>query len=82
METIKTEIDNPRGAPERRQIVAQTIYTERTAELGPDGAVTAVVRRYDALSAQPRPGGQARRSAPARGAEGLVPGPAGQPIPW
>jgi hypothetical protein len=48
VETIKTKIDNPRGAPESRQIVAQTIYTERTAELSPDGAVTAVVRRYDA----------------------------------
>ncbi len=56
VETIKTEIDNPRGAPGRRQIVAQTIYTERTAERGPDGAVTATVRRYDTFRLNPDPG--------------------------
>jgi len=56
VETIKTEIDNPRGAPGRRHIVAQTIYTERAAELSPDGAVTAVVRRYDTFRLTPDPG--------------------------
>jgi hypothetical protein len=56
VETIKTEIDNPRGAPERKQIVAQTIYTERTAELGPDQSVTAAIRRYDAFRLNPDPG--------------------------
>lgn len=56
LETIKTVIDNPRGAPGRRQIEAKTNYTERTAELGPDGAVTAVVRRYDVFRLNPDPG--------------------------
>ena len=59
----------PAGAPERRQIVAQTIYTERTAELGPDGAVTAVVRRYDAFRLTPDPGAKPGDPPPARGAK-------------
>ena len=67
VETIKTEIDNPRGAPERRQIVAQTIYTERTAELGPDGAVTAAVRRYDAFRLNPDPGAKPGDPRPLEG---------------
>ncbi len=67
-ETINTEIDNPRGAPERRKIVAHTIYTERTADLGPDGAVTAVVRHYDGFRLIPDPG--ARPGDP-RALEGL-----------
>jgi hypothetical protein len=53
VETIKTQIENPRGAPDNRQLVAQTIYTERPAVLGTDGGVTAAVRRYDAFRLRP-----------------------------
>jgi hypothetical protein len=53
IETIKSEIENPRGAPDRREMKVQTIYTERPAELGTDGAVIAAVRRYDTFRLPP-----------------------------
>jgi hypothetical protein len=55
LETIKTEIDNPRGAPDRRQVEAQTNYTERTVEVGADGDVVSAVRRYDLFRLRPDP---------------------------
>jgi hypothetical protein len=55
--TIKIETDNPRGAPDRKQVVVQTIYTERPAEVGSDKQVAAAVRRYDAFRLNPDPPG-------------------------
>jgi len=46
-ETIKHEIEQPRGAPARQEITYQTVYTERPAKLGRLGEVTDTVRRYD-----------------------------------
>jgi hypothetical protein len=67
VETIKTEIDNPKGAPGRKHIVAQTIYSERAAELSPDQAVTAVVRRYDTFRLTPDPGSKPGDPRPLEG---------------
>jgi hypothetical protein len=53
VETIKTETENPRGAPDRRQLVAQTIYNERPAELSPEGTVVCVVRHYKNFRLKP-----------------------------
>jgi hypothetical protein len=48
-ETIKTVTDSVRGAPIRTEGGAQTIYTERPAEVSDRAAVTAAVRRYEAF---------------------------------
>jgi hypothetical protein len=53
LETIKSEIEKPQGAPARTQYEVQTIYTERPAELGTDGAVISAVRRYDRFLLKP-----------------------------
>jgi hypothetical protein len=56
-ETIRIETDNPKGAPDRKQVSVQTIYTESPAEIGGDGTATAAVRRYDAFRLNPEPPG-------------------------
>jgi hypothetical protein len=66
-ETITTETETRRGAPQRRQIVAQTIYTERTAAFAPDGAVKATIRRYDAFRLNPDPGVKTTEPRPLEG---------------
>ena len=69
-ETIKIETDNPRGAPDRKQVVVQTIYTERPAEVGGNGVETSAIRRYDAFRLSPEPPGS-KPSEP-RPLEGLT----------
>ena len=54
-ETIKTSIDNPQGTPQRNETTLQTISSERPAQVSGTGAVTAVVRRYEAFRVTPVP---------------------------
>jgi hypothetical protein len=54
-ETIKTSIDNPQGTPTRNETTLQTIASERPAQVSSTGAVTAVVRRYEAFRVTPAP---------------------------
>jgi hypothetical protein len=51
IETIRSETEKPRGAPDRQEIEYRTIYTERAARLGRLGEVTDAVRRYDSFRA-------------------------------
>ncbi len=46
LETIKTAVDRPQGAPERTEATVQMVYSEKAAEVSVAGIVTAVVRRY------------------------------------
>lgn len=66
-ETIKIDADNPRGAPERKQVVGQTIYTEHPAEIGSDGLVSATVRLYDTFRLNPDPGSKPSEPRPLEG---------------
>jgi hypothetical protein len=68
-ETIKIETDKAKGAPDRKQVSVQTIYTECPAELGGDGTATSAVRRYDAFRLNPEPPGY--KPSDARPLEGL-----------
>lgn len=55
-QTVREETENPRGAPDRREITMRTVYTERPGQLGRRGEIVATVRRYDGfriLSAAP-----------------------------
>jgi hypothetical protein len=51
IETVRSELERARGAPERREITYRTIYTERPARLGRLGEVIDTVRRYDVFRA-------------------------------
>ncbi len=46
-QTVREETENPRGAPDRREITTRTVYTERPGQLGRRGEIVATVRRYD-----------------------------------
>ncbi len=56
-ETIKTSVDNPQGTPQRNETTLQTISSERASQFSGTGAVTAVVRRYEAFRVTPVPSG-------------------------
>ena len=53
-DVIKVSEEKPQGAPDVKEVTMQLIYAERPAALSTTGAVTDVVRRYEAVRYSPQ----------------------------
>jgi hypothetical protein len=69
-EVIRVADETAQGTPDRKETTIQVIYTERPAVVATTGAVTDVVRRYEALRIAPTP--PTARPSDAKPLEGLT----------
>ena len=53
-DVVKVETEKEQGAPDRKETTVQVIYTERPVAVNSSGAVTGLVRRFDAYRVTPQ----------------------------